>query len=141
MEAAAEKSRSATILDIVGTYRVQSPGFPKIVYWAGVAPRFSTDFCTRTRKRQTSAKSHGAVSLYVHTGRLAEKACSLSLSYSGAIWHINAPKCRREVEIIAPLDTPPQLFVCRSKHAAIETRSRGRGFATGSMLPGDMHLL
>ena len=65
------------------------------------------------------------VSHHEHTGRLAEKVSSLSLSKSGAIWRINVPKCRREVQIIAEFETPPLLLVCRSKHAATWTRSRG----------------
>ena len=112
-----------------------------LVWHFGFQP---TSVCTRTWKRQTSAESHGAFSHYVHTGHLAEKVCTLSLSHCGAIWHISVPKGRREVEKKrknAPLDTPTLLFVCRSKHAAIETRSRGRDFATGSILRVDVQLL
>ena len=47
------------------------------------------------------------VSRYEHTGRLAEMVSSLSLSKSGAIWHMNAAKCRREIQIIARLERPP----------------------------------
>ena len=50
---------------------------------------------------------------------------SLSLSKYDTVWHINVPKCRREVQIIARLETPPFLLVCRSKHAETGTRSRG----------------
>ena len=65
------------------------------------------------------------VSCYEHTGRLAEKVSSLSLSKSGAIWHKNAAKCRREIQIIARLERPSLLLVCRSKHAATGTWSGG----------------
>ena len=61
----------------------------------------------------------------VYTGRLAGKVCSLSLSKSGAVWHIKVSKCRREVQIIARLEPPPLLLVFSSKHAATGTRSRG----------------
>ena len=93
--------------------------------WVGVAPGFSTDFCTQMEK-QTTAEQHDTVSRYEHTGRLAEKVCSVSLFKSGAIWHTNVPKCR-EVQIIARHETPPLLLVS-CKLAATGTRPRGRGF-------------
>ena len=76
----------------------------------GVAPRFSTDSCTRTRKHRTCAELHETVSRYEHTGRLAKKVCSLLLSKSGAIWHCTVPKSGGEVQIIARLETPPLLL-------------------------------
>ena len=62
-------------------------------------------------------------SLYKHTGRLAEKVSSLSLSKSGAIWHISVPKRHREVQIIARFETPPLLLVC--KHGTTELGQGG----------------
>ena len=66
----------------------------------------STDSCTRTRKHGTCAEPHETVSHYEHT----EKVCPLSLSKSGAVWHSTVPKCRREAEINARLETPPLLL-------------------------------
>ena len=60
----------------------------------------------------TLVEQHETVLYYEHTGRLAEKVFLLSLCESGAIRHVNVPKCRREVRIIARLETPPLLLVC-----------------------------
>ena len=49
----------------------------------------------------------------------------IGVKLSGAFWHMNAAKCRREVQIIARLERPTLLLVCRSKHAATGTRSGG----------------
>ena len=73
-------------------------------------------------EHRTTAEQH---SHHEHTGCLAENVSSLSLSKSGAIWRINVPQCRREVQIIAELETPPLLFFCRSKHVTTWTRSTG----------------
>ena len=71
------------------------------------------------------AEQHETVSHREHTGRLAEEVCSLSLSKSGAIWHITVPKCHQEVQIIRQLMRPPFVLVCQSKHEVTRTRSRG----------------
>ena len=72
----------------------------------GVAPRFSPDSCANIELLLSSTKQF-------HTTNIAEKICSLSLSKSGAIWHLNVPKCRREVQIIARQDAA--IAVCVEK--------------------------
>ena len=61
------------------------------VLTVGVAPRFSTDSSHERSKHPTSVEQHEGFTLRTYNGRLDEKVCSLSLSKSGAIWHINAP--------------------------------------------------
>ena len=61
---------------------------------------------------------------------LKRSALCRCLKLSGAVWHMNAAKCRREVQIIARLETPPLLLVCRSQHAAKEIGSGSGGVAS-----------
>ena len=56
-----------------------------------MATRFSSDLYTNIQNIELLL-SRMKVLHYEHTGRLAEKFCSLLLSKSGAIWHINVPK-------------------------------------------------
>ena len=44
---------------------------------------------------------------------LLKRSALCRLSKSDAVWHVNVPKCRREVQITARLKTPPLLLVCR----------------------------
>ena len=56
-----------------------------------MATRLSTDLYTNIQNIELLL-SRMNVLHYEHTGRLVEKVCSLLLSKSGAIWHINVPK-------------------------------------------------
>ena len=68
-------------------------------------------------KHGTSAEQHESFTIWAYWPPCWKDLLSVA-SKSGAVWHINVPKCCREVEIIARLETPPLLFVCWSRDAA-----------------------